>query len=156
MLSTIVYSQGTNDNKEIDLSLFEGTWIGIDDRDTLSVTLKVIPKYYKELDKTLSLVFGNYKYVSQSKLEVDKKYEAGDYSLGAGYIETHNGSQYLRLMFSDEVIGKSGTLLLTPNNEVLKWALYDNKKIFFNADQSKIDNWGKFSVPTEMTLVKAN
>lgn len=158
ILSVTVYSQGVNVNKKVDLSLFEGIWVGIDGGDTLSVTLKVIPKYYKELDKTVNLVFGNYKYGSHSKLEIDIKNEVTDYPLGAGYIEKHKGSQYLRLIFNDEVMGKIGTLMLKPtqSNEVLKWSLYDNKKIFFNADQREKDNWGKFSVPTEITLEKIN
>ena len=158
ILSVTVYSQGANVNKKVDLSLFEGIWVGIDGGDTLSVTLKVIPKYYKELDKTVNLVFGNYKYGSHSKLEIDIKNEVTDYPLGAGYIEKHKGSQYLRLIFNDEIMGKIGTLLLKPtqSNEVLKWSLHDNQKIFFNADQNKKDNWGKFSVPENMTLRKVN
>jgi len=157
LLSVTANSQALNDMDKIDLSMFVGTWIGVNAGDTLLLKLEVIPVYYKEYDKTLNFIFGDYKYLSETKVETNKP-EQEKYSLKQGFIEDNNGIQYLRLTFKDQVIDKMAILLLTPtqNNKELKWSLHNEEKIFFNTEQDEIDNWRKFSVPENMTLRKVN
>ncbi|MEO9886228.1 MAG: DUF6705 family protein [Balneola sp.] len=160
-LLTLVLSinlKSQSNNYDVDLSMFEGTWIGNLDQDTLIIKLEIVPITDESLNLTIDSMFGNYEFISDSNIELDSNI-LKKYNLKNGRIlETTEGSKYLFLLLYDNVIGKNAnlSLKLLPDTNELEWSLKNRERIFINAERDEIDNWRKFSVPTEMTLVKVN
>lgn len=139
------------------LTPFVGTWVSIEENDSLMVELEMITKHFKDPDVYIDQLVGRYKFISESKLEADFL-DSEEFSLKGGRIREQSGNKFIEFSFHDQIKDKMGVLLLyidDVNNNRLLWRLSMRERIFIN-EEPDIEELKRFSVPNELTLFRVD
>ncbi len=158
-VSVLSYSQTVDktNNEYPDVSGYAGTWISIEEGDTLIVNLEIGTYFYEPLKKDIPQLFGTYNYSPLSNTHLKMlTVDEGEFTLQGGFLNEHGPRTYLMFAFKDTEIHKAGALRLYVdelNKNVLHWHLEKRERWSINGETRIPEG---YSVPMELTLVRVD